>query len=63
MQHQIKREPRSNGTNEESPHTDAVACREYILPRDEETSEPKDWIRGNTKKLARIGSYNLLLAK
>ena len=29
--------------------TDAVACREYILPRDEETSEPKGWIRGNTK--------------
>ena len=27
----------------------AVACREYTLPRDEETSEPKDWIRGNTK--------------
>ena len=29
--------------------TDAVACREYTLPRDEETSEPKGWIRGNTK--------------
>ena len=27
----------------------AVACREYTLPRDEETSEPKGWIRGNTK--------------
>ena len=27
----------------------AVACREYNLPRDEETSEPKSWIRGNTK--------------
>ena len=25
-----------------------VACREYTLPRDEETSEPKGWIRGNT---------------
>ena len=32
-----------------SQFTDAVACREYILPRDEETSQPKGWIRGNTK--------------
>ena len=27
----------------------AVACREYTLPREEEASEPKGWIRGNTK--------------
>ena len=27
----------------------AVACREYTLPRDEETSEPKVWIRGKTQ--------------
>ena len=27
----------------------AAACREYTLPRDEETSEPKGWIQGNTK--------------
>ena len=26
-----------------------VACREYTLPRDEGTFEPKCWIRGNTK--------------
>ena len=26
-----------------------MACREYTLPRDEETSEPKGWINGNTK--------------
>ena len=26
-----------------------VACREYTLPRDEESSKPKGWIRGNTK--------------
>ena len=36
-------------TAELSQITDAVACREYTLPRDEETSEPKGWIRGNTK--------------
>ena len=27
----------------------AVACREYTLPRDDGASEPKGWIRGNTK--------------
>ena len=27
----------------------AVACREYTLPRDEETSQPKGWIQGSTK--------------
>ena len=26
-----------------------MACREYTLPRDQETSEPKGWIRGDTK--------------
>ena len=26
-----------------------MACREYTLPRDEEASAPKGWIRGNTK--------------
>ena len=36
-------------TAEFSQFTDAVACREYTLPRDEETSEPKGRIRGNTK--------------
>ena len=27
----------------------AVACREYTLPREEPTSQPKGWIQGNTK--------------
>ena len=36
-------------TAEFSQFTDAVACREYTWPRDEEASEPKGWIRGNTK--------------
>ena len=27
----------------------AVACREYTQPRDEEASQPKGWIQGNTK--------------
>ena len=36
-------------TEEFSQFTDSVACREYILPRDENSSELKGWIRGNTK--------------
>ena len=39
----------TNDTEEISQLTDAVACREYTSPRDENTSEPKGWIRGNTK--------------
>ena len=29
--------------------TEPVACREYTLPRDEKSSDPKGWIRGNTE--------------
>ena len=36
----------------------AVACREYTLPREEEASQPKGWIQGNTK----IGPYEKLQA-
>ena len=27
----------------------AVACREYTLPREDEASQPKGWIQGNTR--------------
>ena len=27
----------------------SVACREYTLPREEATSQPKGWVQGNTK--------------
>ena len=27
----------------------AVACREYTLPQDDESSQPRGWIQGNTK--------------
>ena len=33
-------------TKEFSQYTESVACREYTLPRDERSSEPKGWIRG-----------------
>ena len=26
-----------------------VACREYTLPRDDGSSQPRGWIQGNTK--------------
>ena len=32
-------------TEEFSQFTEPVACREYTLPRDEKSSEPKGWIR------------------
>ena len=36
-------------TEEFSQFTDSVAFREYTLPRDERSFDPKGWIRGNTK--------------
>ena len=27
----------------------AVACREYTLPREEDASQPRGWVQGNTK--------------
>ena len=36
-------------TDEFSQFTDSVACREYTYPRDDKSSEPKGWIRGNTQ--------------
>ena len=40
-----------------------VACREYTLPGEEEASQPKGWIQGNTKIWARIRSCNQLFAR
>ena len=36
-------------TEECSQFTESVACREYTLPRDEQLSDPKVWIRVNTQ--------------
>ena len=36
-------------TEEFSQFTEPVACREHTLPRDEKSSDPKGWIRENTK--------------
>ena len=40
---------RTKDTEEFSQCTESLTCREYTLSRDEDTSEPKGWIRGNTK--------------
>ena len=34
-------------TAEFSQFTESLACREYTLPRDENSSDPNGWIRGN----------------
>ena len=36
-------------TEQFSQSMGSVACREYTLPRDEKSSDPKGWIRGNTR--------------
>ena len=36
-------------TGEFSQFTEPVTCREYTLPRHEKSTDPKGWIRGNTK--------------
>ena len=41
-------------TEDFSQFTESVAYREYTLPRDEKSYDPKGWIRGNTK----IGTYS-----
>ena len=38
-------------SDEFSQSTESVACREHTLPRDEKSSDPKGWIRGNTKSV------------
>ena len=37
----------------------AVACREYTLPRDDGSSQPRGWIQGNMN-WTRIGSHDQL---
>ena len=36
-------------TDEFSQFTEPLTCREYTLPRHEKSTDPKGWIRGNTK--------------
>ena len=36
-------------TDEFLHYAEPVTCREYTLPRDDESTDPKGWIQGNTK--------------
>ena len=36
-------------TDEFLRFAEPVTCREYILPRDDKSTDPKSWIQGNTK--------------
>ena len=39
----------SQHTDEFLQFAEPMTCREYTLPRDEKSTDPKGWIRGNTK--------------
>ena len=43
--------------------SNTVACREYTLPREDSTSQPKGWIQGTTQHWARVRSCNQLFAR
>ena len=47
-------------TEEFPQFTETVAYREYTLPRDEDSSEPKGWIQREHQNWARFGGNNLL---
>ena len=47
-------------TEEFSQFAEPVTCREYTLPRDDKSSDPKGWIRGNTTIGPVFGSHNQL---
>ena len=48
-------------TEEFSQFTEPVACREYTLPRDDKSIDPKGWIDSREHQtLTRIGSHNQL---
>ena len=47
-------------TEEFSQFTEPVACREYTLPRDEKSSDPKGLDSREHQNWARIGSHNQL---
>ena len=50
-------------TEELSHFTEPVTCRECILPRDEQSSDPKGWIRGNTKNWPVLDTTSYLQSK
>ena len=47
-------------TDELPQFTEPVTCREYTLPRDEKSTDPKGWIRGEHQNWTRVRSHNQL---
>ena len=45
-------------TDEFLQFAETVTCREYTLPRDDKSTDPKGWIRGNTKIGPVLKSHN-----
>ena len=43
-----------------SQFTESVACREYTLPREDGSSQPRGWIQKKHQNWARVGSHNQL---
>ena len=41
-------------TEEFSQFTESVACREYTLPRDDKSTDPKGWIQGEHQKIGPV---------
>ena len=50
-------------TDEFSQLTEPVPCREYTLPRDEKSTDPKGGIQGNTNIGPVMGSHNQLFTR
>ena len=50
-------------TEEFSKFTEPVTCREYTLPRDERSLDPKSLDSREHQNWARVGSHNQLLAR
>ena len=50
-------------TEEFLQFAEPLTCREYTLPRDDKSTDPKGWIQGNTKNWTRIGSHKKLFAR
>ena len=49
-------------TRNASEFLHTIACREYTLPRDDQASQPKGWIRGSNENWTYIGSHDKLSA-
>ena len=50
-------------TDEFSQFTEPVTCREYTLPRDEKSIDPKRLDSSENQNWARVGSHNQLFAR